>query len=187
MKLLKSTLIKYLVQLDAMLVQIDDRLFEKKLAEDMLSLGAHATVVVNFALRIYCPLLEGKLKGRLKGQLKKKLNEKPKDKAKEEVIKEVESFSPAVDKNTLKSQIHQALALLAEFPDIEQFDDAYHIHDKAGMKDISLPQSEYVFQFGLPNFYFHLSMVYAIAKANGVSLSKGDFDGIHQYPAGFSF
>lgn len=179
MKLLKSTLIKYLVQLDAMLVQIDDRLFEKKLAEDMLSLGAHATVVVNFALRIYCPLLKGKLK--------EQLNEKPKENDKEEATEEVKSFSPAVDKNTLKSQIHQALALLAELPDIEQFDDACHIHDTAGMKDISLPQSEYVIQFGLPNFYFHLSMVYAIAKANGVSLSKGDFDGIHQYPAGFSF
>jgi hypothetical protein len=30
-------------------------------------------------------------------------------------------------------------------------------------------------------------MAYAIARAAGVPLSKGDFDGYHQYPDGFSF
>jgi hypothetical protein len=50
-----------------------------------------------------------------------------------------------------------------------------------------MPASEYVSSFVLPNFFFHISMVYAIAKNNGVSVSKGDFDGIHQYPKGFSW
>jgi hypothetical protein len=50
-----------------------------------------------------------------------------------------------------------------------------------------MPASEYVSSFVLPNFFFHISMVYAIAKNNGVSVSKGDYDGIHQYPKGFSW
>jgi hypothetical protein len=30
-------------------------------------------------------------------------------------------------------------------------------------------------------------MVYAIARVSGIPLTKGDFDGIHTYPTGFSF
>ncbi|MCG7587734.1 DUF1993 family protein [Photobacterium sp. OFAV2-7] len=50
-----------------------------------------------------------------------------------------------------------------------------------------MSQSEFIHQYILPNFYFHISMVYAIAKSKGVVLSKADFDGIHSYPSGFSF
>ncbi|MFG6177912.1 DUF1993 family protein [Halomonas sp. THAF12] len=59
--------------------------------------------------------------------------------------------------------------------------------DTAGDAAISLPMDEYVHAFALPNFFFHLSMVYAIARAAGVPLGKADFDGYHQYPPGFSF
>jgi hypothetical protein len=38
-----------------------------------------------------------------------------------------------------------------------------------------------VLQFGLPNFYFHLALAHAIARANGVRLGKADFDGLHRY------
>lgn len=41
--------------------------------------------------------------------------------------------------------------------------------------------------FAWPNFVFHLSMVCASDRAKGVPLSKGDYDGIHGYPLGFSF
>jgi uncharacterized protein len=38
----------------------------------------------------------------------------------------------------------------------------------------------YVTDFVLPNFYFHLSMVYALLRKSGVELGKGDFLGAIQ-------
>lgn len=38
----------------------------------------------------------------------------------------------------------------------------------------------YVTKFLLPNFYFHVSMAYALLRANGVELSKGDYLGAIQ-------
>jgi hypothetical protein len=61
------------------------------------------------------------------------------------------------------------------------------IDDKAGFAELVLPANEFLYQYAMPNFFFHLSMVYAIAKQSGLCLSKADFDGYHIYPAGFSF
>lgn len=36
---------------------------------------------------------------------------------------------------------------------------------------------EYVTQFGLPNFYFHVTLAYSILRHNGVPLGKTDFIG----------
>lgn len=36
---------------------------------------------------------------------------------------------------------------------------------------------DYLIQHAVPNFYFHVSMVYAIFRSNGVDLGKGDFLG----------
>jgi hypothetical protein len=38
----------------------------------------------------------------------------------------------------------------------------------------------YVTDFALPNFYFHVSMVYALLRSNGVDVGKGDFLGAIQ-------
>jgi len=40
--------------------------------------------------------------------------------------------------------------------------------------------ASYVTDFVLPNFYFHLSMVYALLRKNGVDVGKGDFLGAIQ-------
>ena len=61
------------------------------------------------------------------------------------------------------------------------------VEDSAGFKKLSMTKTDYSANFSLPNFFFHLSMVYAIAKQQGYSVTKGDFDGIHQYPEGFSW
>ena len=37
--------------------------------------------------------------------------------------------------------------------------------------------AEYADEMALPNFYFHVSMAYALLRHNGVDLSKGDFIG----------
>jgi hypothetical protein len=57
--------------------------------------------------------------------------------------------------------------------------------DQTGAKAISLPFMEgksmlgndYVLEFAHPNFYFHVSTVYAILRHNGVDLGKRDFMG----------
>ncbi len=44
---------------------------------------------------------------------------------------------------------------------------------------VSLPFTgqAYLIQFALPNFYFHISMAYAILRHNGVEIGKRDFMG----------
>ena len=37
--------------------------------------------------------------------------------------------------------------------------------------------ADYLYQFALPNFYFHLTTAYAILRHNGVELGKADFLG----------
>lgn len=45
--------------------------------------------------------------------------------------------------------------------------------------DVSIPASNYVTEFAIPNFYFHLSMVYSNLRAFGMDIGKMDFlDGL---------
>ena len=44
--------------------------------------------------------------------------------------------------------------------------------------DRTFSGSDYLYQFALPNFYFHLTTTYAILRHNGVDLGKGDFLGL---------
>jgi hypothetical protein len=46
---------------------------------------------------------------------------------------------------------------------------------KIGPNEMQLSGQDYVLRIATPNFYFHLSMVYAILRSNGVELGKGDF------------
>jgi hypothetical protein len=88
----------------------------------------------------------------------------------------------------LKKQVSDTSTYLIAIPD-EKFIGSMdkHFQDKAGFSELSLPGSEYLHQYALPNFFFHLSMVYAITRSRGIPISKGDFDGYHSYPMGFSF
>lgn len=71
----------------------------------------------------------------------------------------------------------------------EQFINAEErtITTKAGFAELELSGSDFLNLYALPNFFFHLSMVYAIQRQQGISIGKSDFDGFHQYPSGFSF
>jgi len=70
---------------------------------------------------------------------------------------------------------------------VTELNDARLIKERAGFADLELVEPHFIHHYGLPNFFFHLSMVYAIARQQGVVLSKADFDGFHDYPNGFSF
>lgn len=61
------------------------------------------------------------------------------------------------------------------------------IRAQAGIAHLELPAEQFLSGFGLPNLYFHQSMAYLALKHAGVSLGKADFDGLHEYPPGFSF
>lgn len=43
--------------------------------------------------------------------------------------------------------------------------------------EMTMPAQTYLVNYALPNFYFHTSMAYAIARKNGVPLGKANFMG----------
>ena len=57
----------------------------------------------------------------------------------------------------------------------------------AGQATHTLAGADFLLQYALPNFFFHLGMVYAILRAQGVPIGKPDFDGFHAYAPGFCF
>lgn len=61
------------------------------------------------------------------------------------------------------------------------------IRHRAGFIDLEQTAHDFVFLYGMPNFFFHVTMGYASLRASGVHLGKGDFDGFHSYPADFNF
>ncbi len=61
------------------------------------------------------------------------------------------------------------------------------ISHKAGFATLDQTAEQFLYLFGLPNFFFHLTMGYAALRAAGVPLGKEDFDGLHAYPADFRF
>lgn len=61
------------------------------------------------------------------------------------------------------------------------------IRHHAGFAVIEQTGSDFLHLYGLPNFFFHLTMGYAALRAAGVPLGKADFDGFHSYPPGFRF
>ncbi len=48
---------------------------------------------------------------------------------------------------------------------------------KIGGQDLNFKGEEFALHFALPNFYFHVSMAYAILRHNGLDLGKKDYLG----------
>ncbi|HMO08964.1 MAG TPA: DUF1993 family protein [Paracoccaceae bacterium] len=65
--------------------------------------------------------------------------------------------------------------------------EARRIRHRAGEAELEQDAATFLHLYGLPNFFFHLTMGYAALRAAGVALGKADFDGQHLYPAGFRF
>lgn len=137
----------------------DHEILDARLADDMLPLENHAKACVNFSLRGCCPLAGVKL-----------------------VNYEGEQHSF----DALQQQIEKTIAHLNTLL-ITPSGLPKSVQDKAGCTRVTLEPVEFIFQYIFPNFYFHLNMVYAIARHKGVPLSKQDYDGYHKYPTGFSF
>jgi hypothetical protein len=130
-------------------------LLAARLAPDMLPLRSQIEVAGGFVLRALAPLL-----GR-----------------------ELPAFGdyPA-SLSGLQAMIRARQAWLSQLTP-EQFKEAEakQISSDAGHANIELPAADFLCQFALPNFFFHLSCAYAVLRQQGVALSKEDFDGLHRW------
>lgn len=61
------------------------------------------------------------------------------------------------------------------------------IRHEAGFAALEQDGATFLHLYGIPNFFFHLTMGYAALRAAGMVLGKADFDGQHSYPADFRF
>lgn len=55
------------------------------------------------------------------------------------------------------------------------------LESHAGDALIRLPAPEFLFQYALPNFFFHVTAAYTALRNQGVPLGKKAFDGYHSY------
>ncbi|MCE3254080.1 MAG: hypothetical protein K0Q67_3100 [Cellvibrio sp.] len=158
--------IHYLIQLKKILQKIalhqqdNPALLHQSLHGTMLPLLAQIRTAANFSLRTCCPLVQC-----------------------ERIYFDNSNETYA----GLQQQLDETIAYLQAIPAAGFYQPPANIQDKAGFNQVDLAADEYVDFYALPNFFFHLSMVYSIARMAGVPLSKGDFDGYHHYPDDFSF
>jgi hypothetical protein len=135
---------------------------EHRLHPDMFPLLQQARVAIGFTLRATCPLA-----GR-----------------------EIVSFrgDDACTFAGIHAELERTMAYLAAIPDADFAGmDTVSVPTTAGFAELALPGPEYYQMYAVPNFFFHYSMVYAIARQAGVPIGKSDFDGYHRYPSGFTF
>ncbi len=81
----------------------------------------------------------------------------------------------------------RAAGLLDALTPQDFFNPPETITHKAGFAELSQDPFDYITLFALPNFFFHMVAGYTALRAAGVPLSKGHFDGLHEYPQDFSF
>lgn len=134
-----------------------DAILLGRLAPDMDPLVSQAEMAANFAVRCCAPLT---------GRPERSSGE----------------FAPSYA--GLRERIDAVLTFLDQLSE-RDFEGAARrvVVDRAGQADVELPGARFVSEYALPNFFFHLSMAYAILRQAGVPIGKSDFDGFHVYPA----
>jgi hypothetical protein len=134
---------------------------EKRLLTDTFSAGENLVIAQGFILRTVFPLL---------GQ------ECPELSSEEANVAGI-------------TQRHSEIMTIISSLDVAAYKGAAKrvISHVAGDAYIKQSAPDYVNLFGMPNFFFHMTMGYATLRANGIKLGKQDFDGLHRYSSGFSF
>jgi hypothetical protein len=135
-----------------------EELLIARLAPDMLPFEAQVRIAANFALRASFPLAG--------------LDVPPYGEFEVSFAGLRECIARAVN---LLSSLESALFEGSESRTLES---------NAGNTVVSLPAPEFLFQYALPNFFFHLTTAYAILRNRGVAIGKADFDGLHSYARG---
>jgi hypothetical protein len=83
----------------------------------------------------------------------------------------------------LKTRIAETLKFVSSItPAQMQGAEAREVELKSPRGVMKFTGASYLTDFVLPNFYFHLSMVYALLRNSGVELGKSDFLGAIQKP-----
>ena len=78
----------------------------------------------------------------------------------------------------LVARIDAAIAYLHTLPAVKiDGSEAREITRKVRGVERTFAGIDYLIQYALPNFYFHLSTAYAILRHNGIEVGKGDFVG----------
>lgn len=152
----------YIQRIDAIVGGlVDDGALAAQLAPDTFTTGEHFASAQGFALRTLFPLMD----------------------------RAVPTLSTEeYDASGLRRRGREIRDLLAAIsPSDMCLNPARRIHHRAGFADLTQDATQFVTLYALPNFFFHATMGYATLRANGVPLGKADFDGLHAYPAGFSF
>jgi hypothetical protein len=90
---------------------------------------------------------------------------------------------PAVDDKEqsfaeLVARVDVAIAYLKTLPAVKiDGSEAREIKRKVRGVERTFAGIDYLLQYSLPNFYFHLTTAYAILRHNGIEVGKGDFVG----------
>lgn len=151
----------YIARMQALAARATDANLQARLAEGMFTGGQQMATAAGFALRVAFPL------------------------AGRDVPK---MAAHGVDHAGLAlafADVTAALTALdpADFVGAE----AREIAHRAGFADLRQTGAEFLHLFGMPNFIFHAAMGFAVLRAEGLDIGKADFDGLHDYPAGFRF
>ena len=155
-------LLRYLGSLDRIVLAVEALPHEKrasvlqaKLAPDMLPMHRQVETAAYFALRTAFPLAGSAVP---------------------------QYMAVQATTSALRENIRNTRRLVEELSP-SQFENALarRIPEKAGNTTIELPAQAFLAEFALPNFFFHLSMAYAIARMHGCALGKAHFDGFHVY------
>ena len=152
---------KYLTQIMALVENAGTVALETRLTEDAFPAGVHFRIAQGYALRIVCPLV---------GRDVPELPEDGHD-------------AVALRRNDAMVQAELIRLTPADF----QGACLRVIDHRAGFADLSQSAKDFLLFYGMPNFFFHLVNGYATLRKSGAKIGKSDFDGLHSYPADFSF
>lgn len=154
--------VHYLDRIEALGAKAEEKgLLEHRLAQDMFTLGQQLATAMQLTLRVSCPL------------------------AGEPVPRDPALGTDAAGLAERLAGTRAALGALqpAAFAGAE----TRLIRHRAGFAALEQDGATFLHLFGMPNFLFHLSMAFAVLRANGVAVGKADFDAQHDYPPGFQF
>ncbi len=148
----------YLSRLDDILKTLPEargELLRERLAPDMMTAGENFRTAQGFVLRTVFPLAGRKVP----------------DLATEQCARD--------DLLARSGEIRTLLAGL----DTALFDDAAAriITHIAGRAELHQDGASFLTLYALPNFFFHLSIGYAVLRHHGVAIGKSNFDGHHLY------
>lgn len=140
----------------------DRDLLRQALTPDMFDLGQQVQIAAGFALRCVAPITGLPMPDLGAGD--------------------------AEDLGALRGRVALALQTVeAVGPESISVDEESRLDTVAGEATLNMSARDFVLGYAMPNFFFHLSMAYALLRQHGVPLGKPDFDGLHRYAAGFSF